>query len=78
MLVVVMAQVAMQAHMAVQFNSGQVCTAASRTFVHEAIYDQARPRACPFHVHFLLSSPDHCSHPPLHFTIHAPMIIAGH
>ena len=40
------AQAAAQAYMAMQFNSGQVCTAGTRTFVHEAIYDEACPHAC--------------------------------
>ena len=29
-----------RAHFAIMFNMGQVCTAGSRTFVHEDIYDE--------------------------------------
>jgi len=33
------------AHQAIFFNQGQVCTAGSRTFVHEDIYDEFVTRA---------------------------------
>ena len=37
----------MSAMQALFFNMGQCCTAGSRTFVHEDIYDEFVKKACP-------------------------------